>query len=228
MRNFIFLSFMLFAFCLVLPVSAQNCYVGVLGGLNFAAMDVVGDGEDQKVSSHRVFGAGGVFGIDLNTNFSLQLYPMYLQKGGIMEMGDSDPDIKFNMAFLEMPLFLKAALGKNIRPYVLAGPTFGFLLTSECEAEINALALEADLKDITKKLDVGIGLGGGVEFPLWKGSIFLEGRYTFGLNNLNKGGLITFKADDVIITTHEVNEQDEFKNKGFQIMAGFTLPLGKE
>lgn len=228
MRNFIFLSFMLFAFCLVLPVSAQNCYVGVLGGLNFADMDVVGDGEDQEVSSHRVFGAGGVFGIDLNSNFSLQLYPMYLQKGGIMEIDDSDPDIKFNMAFLEMPLFLKAALGKNIRPYVLAGPTFGFLLTSECEAEINDLAIEADLKDITKKLDVGIGLGGGVGFPLWKGSIFLEGRYTFGLNNLNKGGLIAFKADDVIITTHEVNEQDEFKNKGFQIMAGFTLPLGKQ
>jgi hypothetical protein len=69
-----------------------------------------------------------------------------------------------------------------------------------------------------------IGLGAGVRFPLGKGSAFLEGRYTFGLSNINKGGTLEFESGSIAIA-EEVEAHDELSTKGFQIMVGFTFPI---
>lgn len=224
MKRFIYLLVALFALFMVLPTHAQQYYAGVVGGLNIAEMDLNADGLDQEISTRYLVGIGGVFGVCLSKNVSLQLEPMYLQKGGIMEQYAPSPDLFIKSSFLEVPLFLKITFGENIRPYILAGPTVGFLLDSEVKGEISGLTFKADLKNILRRVDFGIGLGAGVSFPLGKGSVFLEGRYTFGLSNINKGGTLEFESGSIAIT-EVVEEHDELSTKGFQIMVGFTFPI---
>jgi len=225
MKRFICLLVALFALYMVLPTYAQQYYVGVVGGVNIAGMDLNDDGLDREISTRYLVGIGGVFGFSLGKNLFLQLEPMYLQKGGVMEQYAPSPDLFIKSSFLEVPLFLKITFGENIRPYILAGPTVGFLLDSEVKGEISGLTFKADLKNILKRIDFGIGLGAGVSFSLGKSSVFLEGRYTFGLSNINKGGTVEFESGSIAITD-EIEEHDELSTKGFQIMIGFTFPIG--
>jgi hypothetical protein len=129
------------------------------------------------------------------------------------------------MAFLEIPVFLKLALGTSVRPYVFAGPSFGFLLSSKGEFTVNGDVFKGDLKDITKSFDVGLGFGVGISFPFGKTSVFVEGRYTLGLTDLFNAGQVEWKSGDITVEG-EGFEGSELFTKGFQIMIGFTIPLG--
>jgi hypothetical protein len=225
-HNIIF-SILLLVFITFYSVSAQQPYLGVFGGVNFA--DLTGkdnQGDKLNVSTQNIFGVGAVMGLNLNQNFSLQLEPMYLQKGGVLLQEPPDTEeITFKMSFIEVPLLLKVQFGDQIRPYIMGGPTVGFLLSSKLESEIGGLLFKGDVKHITRKVDFGVGLGAGVSIPLGSSNIFLDGRYTLGLTDLNKGGTFTAKAGD-IITKGEVDEAVEISTKGFQIMLGVAFPVG--
>ena len=210
---------------IVSPVFGQDLYFGMTGGLNRADMNILGDGEEQKVNSQSLWGTGGLIGIKLNNRFSLQIRPLYLKKGGILDLEPPSVDIEFKMAF---DLSVKAVFGKKFRPYILAGPSIGFLTKSEAKAKASGNILKADLKKISRKTEYSLGIGGGFELPLWRGYLFVEERYLFGLNNLNKGGTVIFKLDDVVANTEDIEEEDAYKNRGIQIMAGYTIPLEKQ
>lgn len=228
MKQFTFLLVIISLGSLINPVKAQEFYCGLTGGMNMADMKIIGDGEEQDVNPLNLLGIGGIFGIRFDNHFSLQLRPLYLQKGGILDQDLPSPDMDFRMSFFELDLSLKAALGNQIRPYVLAGPTLGFLLTAEVETEAAGNVMKADLKDVSQKIEYGLSIGAGIEFSLWKGFLFVEGRYVFGLNNLNKGGPVEFKLNDLVVDTAVVDEEDTYKNRGIQIMAGFAFSLTKK
>jgi hypothetical protein len=201
-----------------MQIHAQKVDFGVIGGINFADMYIKGDGKEQDVASHQLFGMGAILNIHVSRYLSLQANPMYLQKGGTMMQDDPDPDARIKTSFIEVPLFIRADFGKTIRPYVLAGPSFGFLLTSKAEIKFAGYVLEADLKEITRKLATSFSMGTGIEFPLWMGSVFLQGTYTFNLTNLNKGGTFNFMLGNQIVIQEQTEKEDIFKNRGIQII----------
>ena len=141
-------------FVAILAVSfAQNpntkLQIGVIGGLNFSGADIEIVEEGADVSNTTVFGIGGVFDWNLNQTFSLRLEPMYLQKGiGKSEL-DVQPDVEWTLesSYLELPVFIKAEFGSAIRPYIMAGPSFGLLLTSDVRAELSGLTFKGDSKE---------------------------------------------------------------------------------
>jgi hypothetical protein len=210
----------------VSQVKAQGIYWGLIGGLNFAELKVKNaDGVYRPTSPRTLFGIGGVIGFELHKNASLHLEPMYLQKGATILATQSDPNWDLTMAFLEIPVFLKLSLGSTVRPYVLAGPSFGFLLSSKGEFSMDGEAFEGDLKEVTKNFDVGLGFGAGLSFPLGKTFVFVEGRYTLGLTDLFKAGKVEWKSGSTTIPGEGL-EGNEMSTKGFQVMIGFTIPLG--
>ena len=127
---------------------------------------------------------------------------------------------------LELPLLFKVGIGDKIRPYLLAGPTIGFVLSSQIETEMAGLLLKGDLMDILNRTEFGAVFGAGLSVPVWKGSVFIEGRYALGFSNLNKGGSIDFTVGDFVIPGPDTDPADELKTMGIQIMAGYQLPLG--
>ncbi|MCG3154164.1 MAG: hypothetical protein DKINENOH_00758 [bacterium] len=209
---------------LTIPASAQ-VQVGVMGGLNLAKLNVDPD-MGLDISNRTAFGAGGVLQVGLAENLSLQLQPMYLQKGAKGEGEFSDPESGLSgkaettakAAFLEVPAMLKFNLSSgNTKPYIMAGPMIGFLLSNKQEIKITGSGFEdyseeVDIKDETKSIDFGLGFGAGVSFPAGNNSLFVEGRYALGLTNLN---------DD------PEDSETSIKTRGIQVMAGVTFPLGQ-
>ncbi len=98
-----------------------------------------------------------------------------------------------------------------------AGPSVGILTSSRLEAEFSGIVFEADLMDNTEKIDFGLTFGGGFSFPIEFFTIFLEGRYTMGMTDLQKGG--TFEATAGHLTIQgSLEEDDKYKTLGLQIL----------
>ena len=200
-----------------MSASAQQ-RVGFVGGLNLANLDAVdkdGDIFDPNLSNRTVFGLGGILDLSLRRNISLRLEPMYLQKGAKQE----DIGIRFELAYFEMPVFLKLTFeSSTIQPYLMAGPSLGLILRSRFvspEVELNVI-------DALNSIDFGLGFGAGVSLPIGKNAIFVEGRYTLGLANIADEG----KASDGV-NEFEIEERTVFETRGIQIMLGITFPFGR-
>ncbi len=220
------LNVVLLALFIALPASAQ-VKLGVIGGLNIANLngkDV--DGEKIDFSNRTAFGVGGVLDIGLSKNIALRLEPMYLQKGAEFDVTD-DPDFgtatfTSKAKYLEVPALLKIALvTSSTQPYLIAGPTIGFNLSSNLELGAAGIRAEIDAKEITKSTDLGLAFGAGVSFPAGSSSIFVEGRYTLGLSDIAQAGTLKFMDGQL-----EFFEDTKVKTRGIQIMAGIAFPLG--
>ncbi|MCH6560605.1 PorT family protein [candidate division KSB1 bacterium] len=130
-----------------------------------------------------------------------------MQKGAtVKEAGEED---KLEAAYIEVPAMIKFPFGSgDTKPYVMVGPTVGYLLSAKVKDDME----EQDIKDDVKNFDFGLAFGGGVSLPMGNNTVFVEGRYSLGLSDIN---------DDP-------NDDTKIKTKGIQIMAGITFPLGGE
>ena len=218
----------LFVFIIVViafSAQAQKIDVGVIGGLNFADFDItfVDNDEVYEVLSKNYFGAGALIELHLNSIFSIRLEPMYLQKGGIYR-AEQQEDIRIKCQVLEIPLLFKAGDGDKIRPYVVAGPSFGYYLESAAYADFLGLTLEGDLGEILKVKEWSLLFGAGTEIPVWKGILFVEGRYHMGLTNMNEGGEFMLQSGSLMLPI-ETDPGDGLKTKNIQIMMGYKISL---
>lgn len=203
-----------------LPASAQ-IRLGAIGGLNFSTMEAA---YDEEITGRTVMGIGGVFSIGIFKNLRLKIEPMYLQKYAGIEATATQPAIDTELAFMECPILLKYSIGKTVQPYIIAGPSFGYLLRSELKTSLAGLEAKADVEDILRHLDVGMSAGAGFDIPIGPATIFVECRYTWELINLNKGGTIEFKMGPLLFPV-ESDENDVLKSRGLQLMMGFLIPL---
>jgi hypothetical protein len=221
---------MLFLTTASVQVHAQNAYIGVVGGVNFADLDL--EFMDKTITGYDIqslalFGIGGFFGISVNEHLSIQLEPMYLQKGGLYTRPPG-ADMRLQSNQLELPLLLKAGIGEKVRPYILGGVFVSFVLKSSIEVEMAGRTWVGDPTEFLKKTEYGAVFGAGISFPVWKGSTFIEGRYALGLTNVNKGGSMNLTNGSLVLSGPQTDPRDEITTKGWQIMVGYQLPLGAE
>ncbi|MCI0691988.1 PorT family protein [candidate division KSB1 bacterium] len=210
---------------LVMPASAQ-VRLGVIGGLNLANLRF-DPGPVPGISKTTAFGAGGVMQLRLAENLALQLEPMYLQKGAKLESSFFDfgfdssqafsMNVKFKLNYLEVPAMLKLDIGTGTtKTYVMAGPIIGFRMSAKLTGSISDAGInqkiDEDIKGQTKSLDFGVGFGAGVSFPAGGNAIFVQGRYTLGLIDIN---------DD------PEDPETKIKTSGIQVMTGIIFPIGQ-
>lgn len=213
MKNMSVLLMVFLALCVILPARAQM-NLGVLGGLNLANMNVDPPMEGIELSNRIVFVFGGVLDYSLSKYFALRLEPIYLQKGVKFETDEAPGgvDYVFKGAYLEIPVMITYGLViHKIKPYLLAGPTVGFCLSSKKDISWDSQHLDIDIKEGTESIDLGLGFGAGLNVPIGSNLIFLEARYVFGLTNVNK------EPTDPVV-----------KNKGIQLFTGLTFPVGNK
>ena len=173
---------LLWAFSMLLfasTVFAQNA-IGILAGFNVTNM-LRSPPHPSTSHEHRVrYAAGGLVEFALIQNFSLQLEPMYIQKGANFDFIDTESERldaqrdEVDLTYLELPILLKFRLLNHMTgPYLLAGPSAGLLLS----AKQGDRQGKDDIKDQRKSFDVGIGGGGGLFLASENVTIFVEGRY---------------------------------------------------
>lgn len=186
------------------PLQAQLSIGGFLNinNTNFSVDPVPNSAE---YSSRFGFGIGGVLDRPLTGQFSLYAEPMYMQKGGNVDISGENTTLK--MSYFELPIMVKYHFqtSETLVPYAMAGPSLGYLLSAKADSENGG---EEDIKDQFNNADFGLGFGGGVSIPKGDFALFAEARYLLGLANIN--------AEDDVITV---------KNRGLQILFGATVPL---
>jgi len=217
-----------FGVALVLPLNATQLYWGITGGINISSIhsdvpNMIENGIIRRSPSRQRMAIGGIFGLSLADHLFLQVEPMYLEKGGDL-VGEIDLFVKYST--LEIPLLLKLSFGKKLQPYIFMGPSCAIVLDSEWVFTLGEMRVSADPKNVFRRFELGMVAGAGISFPLGKGSVFLSCRYNLGLLNLVKAGTIEVETYSFSATI-EVYQDDEITSQGFQIMLGFTFPLGK-
>jgi len=185
----------------------QRHWLGVVGSLNLADIS-----QEPQVglnfSTNTLFGAGLLGDVALTDYLALRLQPMYMKKGSKLKSGNEEVG-ETTLDYVTVPAMLKLNIGSaRTQPYLVGGPYVGFLLSANQTIE----GEKQDIKENTKNLDFGLDFGAGVRLPVGNNAFFIEGRYALGLININ---------DDPEDTT-------KIKNRNFQVMAGFSIPLGGE
>jgi hypothetical protein len=193
---------------------------GVLGGLNLANITV--DPDPGNLNTLTGFGAGGVLNFEFVGGFSIQAEPMYLQ-GGTKTSEISQGvtvDLKIKADYISIPvLFIYTfQTGENqVQPYIFAGPSLGFLMSAKATGEASSggvsASVDMDIKDYLKSTDFGALLGAGVNIPAGTNTIFIEGRYSMGLSDINNSSALLGSTTTI-------------KTKGIQFFAGIRFPFG--
>jgi hypothetical protein len=109
--------------------------------------------------------------------------------------------------YLEIPILAKLILGHRVKYYVCFGPHMAFLLEAKTKTSgssllyldaagampvtQNGVAVPAvsfnsttNIKESIRKVNAGVQGGLGVQYPVWRGNIFLEGRAILGVINI--------------------------------------------
>ena len=206
MRQDRFLTIAFLTMLVAIPLKAQ-WEVGGLIDFNFASLNVNPGSSSEDYSSRFGFGLGVVVDYPLTGQLDLHAEPMFLQKGGKIDI--TSEVVVFKLNYLEIPLMLRYTFeyDASFLPYAMAGPSIGLLTSAKYD---NNEGTVQDEKDSTKGIDLGVGFGGGVKLPHGNKTFFAELRYVFGLVDINK----------------EANEST-VKNRGLQVVAGVTFPVGQ-
>lgn len=175
-------------------VSTKSVHLGVEAGMTFSS---VSSPSDIQASNRAGFAAGANIEFPLAPMLSAQLEALYVQRGAnLVTAGNVEFNIKSDS--LEIPLLAKLTLNETVSPYLIAGPVAIFNLNNRIEAATpgGTTTLNYDPKTV----DFGVALGAGVDL----GPVFVAGRYTFGITELN-------------------NNSAGWKSRGVHILAGVRI-----
>lgn len=169
--------------------SAQAAF-GVRVGVNFANLSVdPDDGEDTSTRTGLNVGAFATFPI--NPRFAFQPEVLYSQQGA--EFSEEGFEGKLKADYVNVPLLAKINLSSGQNPVsLLVGPQVGFRTGAKIEAE----GEELDLEDVTESTDWGLVVG----MSATMGNFVLDGRYTWGLSNVNSDPEDTQKVKHRVFT----------------------------
>lgn len=203
MRRSLLSFFAVTALVLASATPSQAQVIGVKLGASFANLDA------ENADTERITGfAGGGFLRFGGGRIGLQLELLSVTKGADFVAAAADnPELRIE--YVEIPLLVHVplTLGQPFSPYVFGGPTIS--LQSGCTVEAGNLSFDCDddaLDIQTNSTDFGVAAGAGFAFAMGPGSVLVEGRYTWGLSDINKGN-------------------NTVRNRAAYLMAGYMIPL---
>jgi hypothetical protein len=155
--------------------AAQGLEYGAKGGVNVATLALH---ESVPVSFDNRIGlvAGGFVTWPLGSRVSVQPEVLFSQKGATFD--DTGAAGRIELDALDVPILVRYRFGRLI---AFGGPSLGFTLRARQVLEFGDEEESVDIRDDIESLDFGIAAGAAYE----AGRISVEGRYTFGLTNLN-------------------------------------------
>ena len=154
---------------------------------------------DYKKSAKGIH-AGASFQAGITPGFSLVSEIYFIRKGGELKANNplTTTASTLRLNTLELPVLARFHLGKF---YMNAGPSLGYNLSGKREINDKSSNVSFNNSDGGfKRLDAGIQMGGGFEFPLKKKRVALDIRYVYGLTNIAYGQEIHNRA--LMISVH--------------------------
>jgi hypothetical protein len=182
---------LIFALLLVVSLvfAASSLYAagrifGVKGGLDITKL--TGDVENVDWKTGAV---GGVFvSWPIGDIFAIQPEALFSMKGAKEHVTvlNVPVDLTVKLTYFEIPVLarLNIPVAGAVRPNVYAGPAIGFKMSAKGSAEANGRSGEEDIEGV-KSTDIGLVVGGGLEYKLTSGRLLFDVRYEAGLTSIN-------------------------------------------
>lgn len=172
--------------CGTIDAHAQT-HVGLKAGTVNTNLSVSGPGAfDTDGEFGFVF--GGFVGVPLGSRVRLQ--PELLVTERKFSVLGVSPTPSVSSHAYEMPVFIQVRFGESTQPFVNAGPQ----LTIISGVKQRVGGTEFDLSDQIADVDVGVAFGAGVEVPVKRGALVVEGRVQFGFRDLSEGSETTMRS----------------------------------
>ena len=176
------------------PLVAQGG-VGIKGGLSYG--NVSNRGLLPGNLDTRTGFAAGLFLGSAENLLGWGVEGMYAQRGVV---GDNGPDSR-ELDYIDVPAYLRVMIpAPGIGPYVYAGPQVSF------ELKCRAGGVECPDNDRPKTTYAAV-LGGGVRLGAAQ-ALSLEGRYIYGLTDLN---------------LNTVTDPESYKTRAFLLLLGLRF-----
>ena len=199
---------------LLLPlvsVSAQGVGIGLRTGASFANANFDDDTREFDTQNLTGYSLGLMVPIFLSDNFAVQPELSYVQKGFKRELAfTAGVELQtFTISYYEIPVLLRASFGPdNLKFYFQGGAAFGYAGSGEVELE--GIITDVDFSsDAFNRTDVsGIG-GAGLQFGGAGLSLFVDGRYVYGLSE-----------------SGTLDDEFSYTNRGLTLSAGLLFMLG--
>lgn len=158
---------------------AQHSYFGIKGGVNFSRLTYKGaNATDFRTGFH----AGLLEHVHINKTFAIQPELLYSSQGDESTLIGVNTAIKRRLNYISLPIIVQYMFDNGFR--LEAGPQIGFLI----KAESKFGAGSANIKDGIESTDFGLAAGIGY---LGKSGLGIDGRYVFGLSNIDKSNTVT-------------------------------------
>jgi hypothetical protein len=181
---------------------AQGVGGGVKGGVIFATLS---DDSSQDVDLDTRTGivAGAFVTWPIRERISFQVEVLYAQKGAAFNQAGIKATTELD--YVEVPLLFVASTAPSRSGgtsfQFFGGPSVAFKVSAKGSGSFQGEAVDVDIPDDQiNSVDVGVVVGAGVTF----GHVLVEGRYTFGLTNINNA----------------TSDPTEVKNRSVAILAG--------
>ena len=162
---------------------AQGVSGGVKGGVSFSTLSA--DSSDNVDLERRTGVVAGAFVTwPIAEHVGLQLEGLYAQKGAAFDQSGVTGTTKLD--YFEVPLLLVASTASShsggTSLQFFGGPSIAFKVSAKGSGSFQGQTVDVDIPDEDiEGVDWGVVAGAGVTF----GRISVEGRYTFGLSNVN-------------------------------------------
>jgi hypothetical protein len=180
--------------------------VGVKAGLNFANLAIKPTSPDMPDFQNLTGTTAGVY-------FSLGIGPIAIQpeilysRRGMKYEEAAVGKIEYLNDCIEVPVLVKlSVLPGLVKPFVFAGPSFGYLIKAQGRLTAEGTSITEDTGDMFKKTELAAVFGAGLDFKLAVLKLSVDARYHLGISNIASADLVA--------------EGESIKNKGFSVLVG--------
>ncbi|HET7217831.1 MAG TPA: porin family protein [Vicinamibacterales bacterium] len=160
--------------------AAQELSYGVKGGVTFATLSFDPSSEISYDLRTGIV-AGGFVAFPLGSRLAIQPEGLFAQKGAKAE--DLGVSVTIKIDYVEVPVLVKYRIaGGSARSFHLfGGPSVAFKVKSSSSAEFEGSTVEVGNDADIETVDYGVLFGAGMD----AGRFTIDGRFTFGLANIN-------------------------------------------
>ncbi len=195
------------------PQPYTSTLIGLRGGLG-VANEATPAYTNFTVSSRTGFMVGGQLDYWFTPSWAVSVQALYNQKGDFLTGTSPDNGLPetddFALSYLEVPVLAKVALSTSeVKPYLFAGPSVGFLLsaTDHQIQTYNGVTYSDQTADVStgyNSVDLSLLFGAGISYQLSSGmQIMADAGYALGLinveNTTNTGVNETLESRDIRI-----------------------------
>jgi len=165
------------------PASMPHTTVGGFWGANLAS--VAWTPRPPDVKSQQWGAVGGTVDMPIGRAVSIDARAMWNRKGAKLTLASGGLTQLVRADYVSMPVLLKvSAPGRELRPYAVGGPELSIRTRARVQTTLGLQSLDEDARDVTRRTDLAVSAGGGVERVLPHARLFVEGLYSHGLRNV--------------------------------------------